>query len=195
VQIGYEGVNDFKSRAIVDGDEVSYESTLNSLEVNLLRRRAVPLKVFAGVRYVELDESLTDVETATADIGTFVENRLTGFQVGVQRDAWQLNRWVTIEPFGNIGAYFNDFKREDIDFTASVQTFEKREYTEIAYLGEAGVTSILRINACLALRGGYQVMAFHGVSNAIDTSLATNNGFDPDQLLFHGARFGIEYQR
>ena len=41
----------------------------------------------------------------------------------------------------------------------------------------------------------YQVMAFHGVSNALDTSLAANNGFDPDQLIYHGARFGIEYQR
>jgi hypothetical protein len=198
MQVGYEGVNDFKSRAIIDGDEVAYESTLNSLEINLLRRRAVPAKLFAGFRYVEIDESLIDTDDATTDTeGTFVENRLMGFQIGAQRDAWQLNRWVTIEPFGNIGAYFNDFKREDLDFTfaTSTPTTAKREFTEIAYLGEAGVTSVLRINACLALRGGYQVMAFHGVSNALDTSLAANNGFDPDQLIYHGARFGIEYQR
>jgi hypothetical protein len=201
MQIGYEGVNDFRSRAVIDGDEVAYESTLNSLEINLLRRRAVPSKLFAGFRYVEIDESLiaTDtLTTPTADSeGTFVENRLMGFQIGVQRDAWQLNRWVTIEPFANVGAYFNDFKREDIDFDAATSTpsSAKREYTEMAYLGEAGITSVLRINACLALRGGYQAMWFHGVSNAIDTSLAANNGFDPDQLLFHGARFGIEYQR
>jgi hypothetical protein len=194
LQIGYEGVNDFHSTAVVAGDEITYESTLNSLEINVLRRRAIPMKVFAGFRYVEIDEHFIENFGADSE-GTFVENRLMGFQIGALRDAWQLNRWVTIEPFGNIGAYFNDFKREDVDVTAGVFTEQIREFDEIAYLGEAGVTSVLRINACLALRGGYQVMAFHGVSNALETSLAANNGFDPDTLIYHGARFGIEYQR
>ena len=202
LQIGYEGVNDFHSTAVVESgpgvttNEVTYESTFNSLEINLLRRTSIPLKIFAGFRYVEIDEDLINNTLATGDsVGTLVENRLIGAQIGALRDAWQLNRWVTIEPFGNVGVYLNDFKREDADVTAGVFTNEAREFSEIAFLGEAGVTSVLRINACLALRGGYQVMAFDGVSDALQTSLAANNGFDPDELIYHGARFGIEYQR
>jgi hypothetical protein len=203
VQIGYEGVNDFHSTAVLGTEDITYQSTLNSLEVNLIRRRDIPLKIFAGGRYIEIDEDFVRTDTvappdpASGDfVGTFVENRLYGFQIGAQRDAWQLNRWVTIEPFGNAGAYFNDFKREDVDFDASdnVQFDEKNEFSEIAFLGEAGVTSVLRINSCLALRGGYQVMAFSGVANALDTAQLPN-GFDPGTLIYHGARFGIEYQR
>jgi hypothetical protein len=202
VQIGYEGVNDFHSTAFTAADSITYESNLNSLEVNLLRRTRVPLKVFAGARYVEIDEGYDATVTTVGPTfgntdGTFIENRLMGFQIGALRDAWQLNRWITIEPYGNVGAYFNDFKRENIDvaFTTGAYTVGKQEFSEIAYLGEAGVTSVLRINACLALRGGYQVMAFHGVANALETSLLANGGFDPDTLIYHGARFGIEYQR
>ena len=194
LQIGYEGVNDFHSTALIGADEVTYESTLNSLEINVLRRRTRPMKLFAGFRYVEIDEHYIENSGADSE-GTFVENRLIGFQIGTLRDAWQLNRWVTIEPFGNIGVYLNDFKREDADVIGGAFTGEIREFTEVAYLGEVGVTSVLRINTCLALRGGYQAMAFHGVSNALETSLQMNNGFDPDTLIYHGARFGIEYQR
>jgi len=194
LQIGYEGVNDFHSTAVAGGDEIAYQSTLNSLEINLLRRTAVPLKVFAGFRYVEIDEDFVDTTLATGDSdGFLIENRLIGFQVGGLRDAWQLNRWLTIEPFANAGVYLNDFKRETVDVTGGVVTFDENEFSEIAYLGEAGVTSVLRINACLALRGGYQVMAFDGVGTALDASLAP--GLDRDTLIYHGARFGVEYQR
>ncbi len=196
LQIGYEGVNDFHSTAVTATEDITYQSTLNSIEVNVLRRRESPIKFFAGGRYIDIDEDYIETTFATGDSeGTLVENRLIGFQVGALRDAWQLNRWVTIEPLANVGVYFNDFKREDVDFTGSVLTTDKNEFSEIAFLGEAGVTSVLRINACLALRGGYQVMAFDGVSNALQTSLVANGGFAPDTLIYHGARFGIEYQR
>ena len=201
VQVGYEGVNDFHSTALTGTSDIDYQSTLNSLEVNVMRRRDVPLKFFAGGRYIEVDEDYIDTSLGGLNPGDvnalFIENRLMGFQIGAQRDAWQLNRWVTIEPFGNAGAYLNYFKREDLAFVAATNltTQDKHEFSEIAFLGEAGVTSVLRINACLALRGGYQVMAFHGVANALDTAQLTNGGFDPDTLIYHGARFGIEYQR
>jgi len=194
LQIGYEGVNDFNSLATTATDEITYQSTLNSLEINVLRRTAIPLKVFAGFRFIEIDEDLVAVTLANGDgQHTLVENRLMGFQIGGLRDAWQLNRWITIEPFGNAGVYFNDFKREYIDIVSGAFTYDTNEFSEIAYLGEAGVTSVLRINQCLALRGGYQVMAFNGVGTAIDASL--NPGLDTDTIIYHGARFGVEYQR
>jgi hypothetical protein len=218
LQIGYEGVNDFHSTGFLEEDvdvgdltnplevtDYTYESTLNSLEINILRRTEIPLKVFVGFRYIEIDEEFLATTAisggaAGADVddvdGTLVENRLVGVQAGAFRDAWQLNRWITIEPYGNAGAYFNDFKREDLtlDGPTGALLIEKNEFDDIAFLGEAGVTGILRINACLALRGGYQVMAFQNVGTALETSTLAR-GFDPDDLIYHGARFGVEYQR
>lgn len=210
LQIGYEGVNDFHALAATDDgnpntgeSDITYESRFNSLEVDVLRRTDMPLKVFAGFRYVQLDEDFLDVEQSTGNDyqdanRTKATNRMPGFQIGVTRDAWQLNRWITIEPFGNVGGYLNDFKREFIEIVDGAYTTEKNEFTEMAFIGEAGVTSVLRINRCLALRGGYQVIAFDGVGTALDASLAGLNGqptFDRETLIYHGARFGLEYQR
>jgi hypothetical protein len=205
LQIGYEGVNDFHSSGFTANDDFTFESNLNSLEVNVIRRNSIPLKLFVGARYVEIDEEILattflatgDPESDTGDVGgTLIENRLMGVQVGALRDAWHLNRWVTLEPYGNAGAYFNDFKREDFSFDqpSGAVVVDKNEFDEIAFLGEAGVTGILRINACLALRGGYQVMVFQNVGDGLTTS-TLDRGFDADELLYHGARFGIEYQR
>ncbi|HYO24200.1 MAG TPA: hypothetical protein VEQ85_04560 [Lacipirellulaceae bacterium] len=237
LQVGYEGVNDFHANALfsnVAGDErrITYESNINSLEVNVIRRTSTPWRPFAGVRYIELDDDLVDFTTvdrpvpapadppagpaAFIDAGTsvFLDNRMIGMQGGAFRDMWRLNQWVTIEPFGNAGVYFNDFKREDITRTVttvvrgddistpanefSTVTTEVRdrtvqEFSELAFVGEAGVTSVLRLNRCLALRGGYQVLAVNGVGTAIDSFLAP--GFNPTTLVYHGGHFGIEYVR
>ena len=196
LQIGYEGVNDFHSTAVVAAGtrEIDYQSNFNSVEINLIHRHLIPAKVFAGFRYIELDEDFVDITTATGDADSFfLDNRLMGFQIGAFRDAWELNRWITIEPVGNVGVYLNDLKREDVNLTAGVTTVDVTEFTEIAYVAEAGVTSVLRINRCLALRGGYQILAINGVGEALDASLAA--GLDEETLIYHGARFGVEYQR
>jgi hypothetical protein len=194
LQVGYEGVNDFNSTAVTATDRITYESTLNSLEFNVLRRTTAPLKLFAGFRYIELDEDYVDMVTASGDSDSFfIENRLIGFQVGSFRDAWQLNRWITIEPFVNAGAYINDFKREDVNVAGGAYTTVVSNFDEMAFVGEAGITSVLRINRCLALRGGYQIMTVTGVGEALDASLVA--GLDPTDIVFHGARFGVEYQR
>ena len=235
MQVGYEGINDFHATALFPGvaseRTFNYQSTLNSLEFNLIRRTDVPLKVFAGFRYVEVDEDFIDstivdktppAPSTPPTVAPFVdlsdaflvENRLFGFQAGGFRDAWQLNRWITIEPFGNAGVYFNSFKREAFN-GATTTTFisddpltpddetdvqvtstgvgVRRDFSEIAFLGEAGVSGIVRLNRCVALRGGYQVMAIDGVGEGLDAFF--NPGLEPTTLVYHGFRFGIEYQR
>lgn len=240
LQVGYEGVNDFHARALSsldDGDaaivddarDIAYESRFNSLEVNFLRRTDFRWKPFAGVRYFELDEDLVDRHTdgrpviveptaATAYTDRFnsllLDNRMIGLQGGLFRDVWRLNRWISVEPFGNAGVYLNDFRRrtrtenyvtviagddlttpenertEVTNFTRSEFT---QEFTELAFVGEAGVTGVLRLTPCVALRGGYQVLAVNGVGTAVDGFL--NPGLDPDTLVYHGGHFGVEYVR
>jgi hypothetical protein len=236
MQVGYEGVNDFHATALfpAGGGAVrtfDYQSNFNSLEVNFIRRTEIPLKAFAGVRYVEVDEDFVDstivaqtvpppsdpptvvsfVDTSEAFL---VENRMIGFQSGLLRDAWQLNRWVTVEPFGKAGVYYNNFKRENVSRTRTVvknsddlstpgnEYFEtvtttesgvERDFSDVAFIGEAGVSAIVRLNRCVALRGGYQILAVDGVGEGLDAFFVP--GLEGTTLVYHGMSFGLEYQR
>jgi hypothetical protein len=235
MQIGYEGVNEFNATALFPAvgarRSFDFQSALNSLEFNVFRKTDVPMKLFAGFRYIEVDEDLLDsnitdkavpppatpptvVAYADDTVGVQLENRLIGVQAGAFRDAWRLNRWLTIEPFGNAGVYVNSFKRVNVDSTTTTTLISddpltpddetqqtvtttnlgtKQEFSELAFVGEAGVTGVLRLNRCVALRGGYQVMAVNGVTQALDAYLTP--GVDSSTLVYHGLRFGIEYQR
>ena len=144
-----------------------------------------------------------------------VENELFGFQIGALRNDWRPARPLTIATFAKAGVYINRFERTDIDRTVTtvvsgddlstpdtnefsrttteVGTFVEREYTKVAFVGEAGLSGVWRITPCLALRGGYQVIVVDGVGQAID-SLFVNN-LASDTLLYHGAQFGLEYRR
>ena len=241
LQVGYEGINNYNATALFidpngagpDDDDVrsfNYETTFNSLEINVMRRTTAPTKIFAGFRYVQADENLSDSITeaktvpAASDPATTVayadtrdlvklENRLIGFQLGALRDAWALNKWLTIEPFGNGGVYYNNFKREDLQDTVDTlvtgpnpvtlapastsssfnQFGSSNNFSEISFLGEVGVTAVFRINQCVAIRGGYQALVMDGVGTGIDAYFEP--GLNGETVLYHGARFGFEYQR
>lgn len=237
LQVGYEGINDFHANALYSnaaGDQrtISYESNINSLEVNFVRRTQSRWRPFAGFRYIELDDDFVDFTranrpipppadppappTAYVDNGTslLLDNRLVGLQGGVFRDVWRLNRWVTIEPWGNGGVYLNDFRREQIETSVTtivtgddlstpaneffesssvVQTSTIQEISDLSFVGEAGVTGVFRLNRCVALRAGYQVLVVDRVGQGIDAFLSA--GMNPTTLLYHGGHFGVEYVR
>ena len=77
--------------------------------------------------------------------------------------------------------------------TTSVETKVRTSPTEVAFLGEAGVNSTLKITQCVALRAGYQVLAIDGVGQGIDAFFAS--GLNGNTLLYHGLQFGGEYRR
>jgi hypothetical protein len=237
MQVGYEGVNDFHANVIesnVAGDQraISYESNINSLEVNFVRRLNSRWRPFAGVRYIELDDDIVDFTRTVQPVPTpsdppappavfvdagnsfLLDNRMIGLQGGAFRDMWRLNQWVSIEPFGNAGVYLNDFKRQNIsqsyttvvtgddistpenEYTVTTTpsvTATTHEFSELAFVGEAGITGVFRLNRCVALRAGYQVLAVNGVGTGIDAFLSP--GFDPTTLVYHGGHFGLEYVR
>lgn len=234
IQVGYEGINNYNARALFnDGADVrsfDYETTFNSIELNFLRRTTAPTKLFAGFRYVQADEdftdaltvgktvppaanpAVTDVFTDTKDVWK-LENRMFGFQLGALRDAWSFNKWLTIEPYGNGGVYYNNFKREQLQDTIDTlvtgpnnvtlaqattsssftQFGTSQTFSEIAFLGEVGVTAVFRINQCVAIRGGYQALVMDGVGTGLDAYFEP--GLNGTSVLYHGARFGFEYQR
>ncbi|WP_428305290.1 BBP7 family outer membrane beta-barrel protein [Lacipirellula sp.] len=242
LQIGYEGINNYNATALFidpnggvgpEDDDVrsfNYQTTFNSLEFNVMRRTTAPTKIFAGFRYVQVDEdfsdSITQAKTVpgaanpattvayadTRDLAK-VENRMIGFQLGALRDAWAFNKWLTIEPFGNGGVYYNNYKREDLQDTVNTlvtgpdsatlalasssssftQFGTSNNFSEISFLGEIGVTAVFRVNKCVAIRGGYQALVMDGVGTGIDAYFSP--GLNGETVLYHGARFGVEYQR
>jgi hypothetical protein len=151
------------------------------------------------------------IDTGSAQL---ITNRLIGFQAGAFRDMWRVGRRLTIEPYGNAGVYLNDFRRDNIDrtrttiitgddlgtaanefsqTTSEVSTATRQEISEMAFVGEAGVTSVLRVTQCVALRGGYQVLAINGVGQGLDAFFAP--GLDATTLVYHGFYFGLDYVR
>ena len=144
-----------------------------------------------------------------------VKNQLIGLQLGARRDVWQWNKWLTFESFANAGVYHNRFKRTDVAKTITtvingddlatpddnefsqvvtgVSTSTRHDSSEIAFLGELGITAVVRINPCVALRAGYQAMVLDGVGNGLDAYFA--GGLDSTTQFYHGLQFGAEYRR
>jgi hypothetical protein len=237
MQVVYEGVNDFDATATFpqagSNRSFTYQSNLNSIEVNFLSRDSNVWKLFGGFRYVEVDEDFNDFTTvdkplpapadppaagvAFVDFGDsyLIENRLFGFQLGAFRDGWQLNQWLSVESFCNGGIYMNDFKREEVarqvttvvngddlatpnvnEFSqdvTSVDTIVRRDFSNLAFVGEVGVAAVLRINRSTALRSGYQVLVVDGVGEGLDAFFVS--GFNRSTLLYHGLQIGLEYRR
>ncbi|NOZ39278.1 MAG: BBP7 family outer membrane beta-barrel protein [Planctomycetes bacterium] len=141
IQVGYEGINDWNANlafAPVAGttQEFTYQSRLNSVEINFLPNVPSVWKLYSGFRYVQLDEDFLDntradrVLPAPADppgtsqtidqgLNRLLENRLFGLQLGGRRDAWQFGNRLTLQTFANAGVYINRFRREDIDLTVT----------------------------------------------------------------------------
>jgi hypothetical protein len=152
------------------------------------------------------------VDTGIAHI---LENHLIGFQLGGLRDGWQVGDWLSISGFANAGVYHNSLKRDDVDLnittvitgddlatplvnefsetTTVTSTTVRREFSEIAFLGEAGAWASVKLTPCLALKSGYQVILLDGVGQGIDAFF--NQDFDRSTVLYHGLQFGLEYRR
>jgi hypothetical protein len=160
------------------------------------------------------DPPAATVAVVDTGISHLLENRLFGFQLGGHRDSWQVGRWLTLEMFGNAGVYCNKFKRQNVSsnvttiitgddlatpeneysqITSKVDVATRQDIAEVAFLGEAGITGLVKLNPCLALRSGYQVMVVDGMGQALDAYFAP--GLARSTVLYHGLQFGVEYRR
>ena len=237
LQVGYEGVYSWDATALLPQvgavRRFQYETSLNSVEINFLRKVPRPWRLFAGFRYVEIQENVIDFTTvdkpiplpadppassvAYVDTGTeyLLKNRLLGFQLGARRDRWRLKKWFTLEAFTNAGVYSNLFRRDNVtrnvttiitgddlstpdvdEFSQQVTTVDTRvrgDFTDVAFLGEVGISGVVRIHRCLALRAGYQAMVVDGIGQGMDAFFAS--GLENSTVFYHGLQFGVEYRR
>jgi hypothetical protein len=116
---------------IVGVDErrtLTYNSSLNTVEVNCQALNTSVWKPYAGIRYFGLDEviedrtnqyashplAVTQTAVTTSELySTQVDNNLIGFQLGLRRDMWKMSRKVYVEGFVNAGVYCNLINRAD----------------------------------------------------------------------------------
>jgi hypothetical protein len=200
VQLGYVGVDTFRAYADFDlgggaNRNLEYRSGFHSGELNIFPHIGESWRIFTGARYLELGEDLWFEDTpANVENSAHVYNKLVGFQVGMRRELWYFTEWAYVEALVNGGVYNNHVKRFNrsgaIDATSIV---EQRVYNEIAFVGETSLTVVARLNNCVALRGGYQVLFVDGVTTAQDVFFFS--AARTDSLVYHGAHVGLEYRR
>ena len=201
VQLGYVGVDVWRGYAsfVPPGlaqQDIEYRTGFHSGELNIFPQAYAPWRLFAGVRYFELGEDFW-VRDVAADVedAMHVENKMIGFQVGLRRELWHFTEWAYVEALVNGGIYRNRIERLSASGTVTGGSIvdSQVEYNDIAFLGEASLTAVARLNQCLALRGGYQVLFVDGVTTAQDAFLFPSN--QTGSLVYHGAHVGLEYRR
>jgi hypothetical protein len=199
-----------------------YRSSLHSGELNILRMCNPAWRPYCGVRYIKFDDEIWDQsidEVVPPTVPPFalledhdtlnifdIENNLIGFQGGVKYDIWQFGRRFSLQGFMNGGVYYNKAKwtNQQQEFqvnylangtvtAASNSDLTIAEESNVAYVGEASLTAVCRLNKCWACRAGYQVLFIDGLHLASDAYL--NSTIDDRSMIFHGWHAGIECRR
>ena len=150
-----------------------------------------------------------------------IKNNLIGFQVGGRHDMWQVSRRVSVQGFFNAGVYYNRIQfsqgevratteqtvddpmtldvDEGIPQTITSGSFRSTEPTDIAYLAEASISTVCKLNRCCAIRCGYQALWIDGLHLAEDVYVNEGLGLSMPlgrhDFFLHGWHVGLEYRR
>ena len=235
VMAGYEGIEDWNAAVVYPEDPtfppfgqpttqrtLTYESSLQSGEINIMRMCNPAVRPYCGVRYIKFDDEIWDRSnqelvpptvppmSTVSEVDTLnifnLENNLIGFQGGVKYDVWNWGRRFSLQGFINGGVYLNDAKWSHQEDEFQVHYLTNGTVTasgnsnlttihdsNVAYIGEASLTAVCRINKCWAGRVGYQVLYIDGVHLASDAYL--DSTVDDRSLIFHGWHAGLECRR
>jgi hypothetical protein len=165
------------------------------------------LDVLCGLRYVSFDEDFSLASNnrrqqvdARYDIGT--DNDLYGFQIGARWRGYR-NR-LGLETLGKAGIYYNDASQHQllVDQLPSnpITIRDTRDSSsDVAFLGEFGVSLLCEVTPGLTLRGGYNLLWIEGVALAPDqldfAFPGGSQGIDiAGGVFYHGASVGLEFR-
>lgn len=203
---------------------VAYSSNFESAEMNFRNRWQGPNcrlqgSWLCGVRYFHLQEDMIyqtfvnytipqndapfDVVTGNSNYIISTRNDLTGFQAGG-------DLWISVIPGlrlggeGKVGIYGNHAKQRSTFNAASLTTpiNEFIEHTQAAFMADAQLLAIWRLNYHWSLRGGYQFLYVDKVALAADNFNSTSpfalggrtvSIKDDSHVFYHGATLGLEY--
>ncbi|HEY2413631.1 MAG TPA: hypothetical protein VGI40_15380 [Pirellulaceae bacterium] len=203
--------------------QISYQSTFDSFEINWRKRWMAPNCRYQGswtlgVRHFILDEKFRFSSSSTANgflpqFGAFVPargqddtdttNDLTGFQIGT-------DAWVCLLPGLRIGGEFQGGvygNHMNINTTVgsnltSAQFREKLQSNDVSFIGQANLLATYRFNYQWSGRIGYQFLYVDGVALASENFNATPPLVSPlhvprlndnGNVFYHGWNVGLEY--
>lgn len=175
-----------------------YGSELQSLEFNYRYTSASWLTALAGFRYIELHEHLHADMDATPQFFTYdinTQNRMYGFQAGLEGTMWSHNRW-SLDSTVKAGLFHNSSRHQSVLDTTFVQTADDSA-DRLGFVGELGLNIGYQLTDAIAIRGGYDLLWLETVTLASDQTPATDffvqNGIASDGgVLYHGATFRLE---
>lgn len=195
---------------------LAYSSTFDSYELSLRRRWQGPTCLFhgsylAGVRHFRLEEqAIHNIVGRNGTLGYVIgtSNALTGFQLGGDLYMCAIPG-ISVGGEIKAGIYGNaaDQVSSLTSTTGGVTTAatEALGNDQAAFLGEAGVNVLYRVNQNITLKGGYQCLYVSSVALA-----AENANFAPastagivgartptinvgGHVFYHGATGGVEF--
>lgn len=137
-----------------------YEAEYWSAEVNRTLVSWDALKLLYGVRYVDYEEDLRDL-----DVASLVENSMIGGQIGLDL-MYPIAFRTSVDVRGRAGAYWN---MADADVNSSIAGFDFDNDTEeddLAGLFELGTGLRYNIGDFLTVRGGGELWYMAGMATA-----------------------------
>lgn len=183
-----------------------YDSSLNSVELNLRRRIWPRWSLLAGLRYLSFREELGfivgDAGFNNATILDFdTQNELYGLQIGACGTLWQPGPRFRVESALKAGVYVDGA-------TAGIHSQAvggggggggiKWHNDHTAFVGDLAFNGVYQLTEHLAIRGGYQLLWLSGVAiapeqihsiNFAEGSFHVNTSHG---AFFHGALVGLE---
>lgn len=192
---------------ITGGRDISshYSLSLMNTELNLRRRMGSRWTALGGFRHVQFNEELNTRLLNGPGVGDIhynvnANNDLFGLQAGLLYDL-SSSCDCCVQLYGKAGIYANHATQFTslTNFSAPVAMFTvDGGTTQLAGVGEVGVSGSKRLWKNLALRGAYQVFVLDGVATAPGqisaSSFVSQSGLgNSDTVIFHGATVGLEW--
>src|SRR5690606_983393 len=179
---------------------VNYSSDVHNAEFNCFRYYG-NIAWLAGFRYMNLAEQFgmqfTDDVDGLSVYNVNAYNNLFGGQLG-GRVRQACGNW-SYDLTGKAGVYGNAIRSSQLvtEVDGAVIRNTANSTTDVAFIGELGLSGYYKFSQCLSLRGGYQVLWIEGVALAPSqlgltntassgTTLSTNGG-----VFMHGAHAGL----
>jgi hypothetical protein len=178
----------------LDSANATYDSTLNSLELNLKRHLTDRLTALIGFRWIERDDLFTIGGSSASFLGTNsveTDNNLLGLQIGLEGKLWEDKEHFSIDGFVKAGVYGNYLHTHQVfDTSESYWGYDQNNgHTSLA--AEAGLTATWRVSPYLALKVGYEVLVLDGIALAPD--MLTGIGPFQSTALYHGAIVAAQF--
>jgi hypothetical protein len=184
-----------------------YTSRLYNTELNLYRRSRdfCWLTTLVGFRYLEVGEDLHTV-FVTGDSAPHytirAANQLYGVQLGTLAylqdwGSWRFDGWLKAGVYGNAA---RQSMTEDITSAGGVVTFGTANGSNVAFVGDLGVSATRPITDRLSLKLSYMALWIEGIALApaqLAVSEPANAIFGLHQSggsFYHGGFLGCEYR-